>query len=455
MSRYELNGKRLLVVGLAATGEAVAQVAVRRGALVTVTDRADETALAERIARLPAGVETVFGGHEGIDPDAYDLAVISPGVPWDAPLAATLRKAGVETVSEIELASRLLDAPIIAVTGANGKSTTTTLVGEALAADGRKTFVGGNLGDPLIGAVDGDYDWIVAEVSSFQLEGVTTFKPKIGVLLNITPDHLDRHASLENYAGIKARVAARMGEGDTLIVNADDPLTATVAAPAPARTLVFSPAYHGRYGAWVEGGSAVAQSLLRRETMFELADLKIPGLHNLENGLAAGLAALCAGVSTDHLRRAVRAFAGLPHRMEQVGVIDGVTFVNDSKGTNVDATIKSLAGYEKNVALIAGGSSKGGDFAPLAEAIRRRVKGVVLIGETAAAIETALGKYQPKIRAATMEEAVAVAAAWCGVGETVLLSPACASFDMFDNYRHRGESFKRAVERLREARHAG
>ncbi len=453
MTEPTYQGKRALVIGAAASGLAAARFLVQRGASVTITDTATAEKLGDRIAGLPASVTHAFGGHDAVDPASFNLAVISPGVPWEAPFVETVRAAGVEMISEVELAFRHLTAPVIAVTGSNGKSTTTTLIGDILAAAGLKVFTGGNLGEPLITAVGEAFDWIVAEVSSFQFEGVTTFRPKIGLLLNITPDHLDRHKSMERYVSLKRRVAAKMGAGDTLIVNAADPLTSDLKAPADATTLTFG---DPNGAAWVEEGACMAAIGGVTERLFALADLQIVGAHNVENAVAAALAARVAGIDTATVRKGIAVFTGLPHRMEKIVEIDGVAFVNDSKGTNVDATLKSLEGFDRNVVLIAGGSSKGADFAPLAEAIRRHSKGVVLIGVTAREIADALGDFTPTLFADDMSDAVKKGRSLATSGETVLLSPACASFDMFENYVDRGARFAEAARRLAgEEAHAG
>lgn len=441
-------GKKVLIIGLARTGLSTACLLDRLGAETTVTDTKTESELGIYVEKLPEKTVKKLGGHGGVDVSDYDLAVISPGVPWDSQLPVALRDAGVELISEIELASRLLSAPVIAVTGSNGKSTTTTLMGRMLEEAGLKVYTGGNIGAPLADAVGEDYDWIVAEVSSFQLEGVKTFRPKIALILNITPDHIDRHKTMTAYAALKNRIYENQREGDTLIINAADPMLEDVAPPRGVKVLRFGFSHTERDGVYMDGQRAVAFLNGETEKLFSAEDLAIQGRHNQENALAAALAAYMAGVTSDDIRKAILSFKGLPHRMERVAEIDGVFFVNDSKGTNPDATVMSLAGFEKNVILIAGGSSKGADFSSLAEAVWKSAKGVVLIGGTAEAIEEALGVFQPKVHASSMEEAVRMASAWAARGDTVLLSPACASFDMFENYEDRGEAFKRAVGEL-------
>lgn len=439
------TGARVIIVGLARSGVSAARLLGSMGASVTVTDTKSAEELADFVKSLPRGVKLAFGGHAGVNPGGYDLAVTSPGVWWDNPLLDALRSAGVPVISEVELACRHLRAPIVAITGANGKTTTTTLTGMMLKTAGLDVFVGGNIGDPLCGAVGEDHDWIVAEISSFQLEGVSTFRPKISLLLNVTPDHMDRHKTMETYSALKARVFENQRDGDVVILNAEDQVTATLRPHPSTRVLWFGHAPHGRPGAWTQDGWAVADVGGGVVELFRLDDLKVPGAHNVENALAASLAALCAGVPAKAVGETIRAFTGLPHRMEKVAELNGVTYINDSKGTNTDAAVKSLSPYRGNVILIAGGSSKGADFSQFAQTVRQRAKGVVLIGKTAQAIAEALGDFAPKVMAGDMESAVRSAAEMAEPGDTVLLSPACASFDMFRNYEHRGDVFRETV----------
>ncbi|MBI4665891.1 MAG: UDP-N-acetylmuramoyl-L-alanine--D-glutamate ligase [Nitrospinae bacterium] len=440
----DYKNKKALIIGLAKSGAAAALLIDSMGGQTMVTDVKPEKDLAEFAAMLPGRTTRVLGSHDGINPAEYDLAVISPGVPWEAPLPAAVRNAGVELISEVELAFRHLNAPVMAVTGANGKTTTTTLTGRMMSRR-HKTFVGGNIGDPLCWAVGGGHQWAVVEMSSFQLEGIKTFRPKVSAVLNVTPDHMDRHKTMEIYAGLKARLFENQREGDTVILNAEDPIGSRLTPPPGVRKLYFGINPHGKPGAWVEGSKAVADIGGGKVELFTLTDLKVPGTHNVENALAASLLSLAGGASVEDVREVIVDFEGLPHRMERVGLINGVAFINDSKGTNTDASIKSLSGYKGNVVIIAGGSSKGADFTSFAEAARLHAKGAVLIGKTAGQIKTALGDFNPVEMAASLEEAVRLAAGMAASGDTVLLSPACASFDMFRNYEHRGEEFRKAV----------
>jgi len=445
MTMGEYSGKKALIIGMARSGLAAARLLDRLGASLTVTDMKSESELAGIIEELPKSAARFFGGHDGVSLDDYDLAVISPGVPYDAPFTIAVRRAGIELISEVELAFTQLDCPVIAVTGSNGKSTTTSLIGVILKLAGFNIYVGGNIGAPLAEAVGGNYDWIVAEISSFQLETVKTFRPKIGLLLNITPDHLDRHKDMETYTALKARLFENQGAGDILIVNADDERTAAIKPGPGSRLLHFSEKPCTGAGAWLEEGRAVARMENSVFELFSAGQLRIKGRHNALNALAASLAALAVGVEPETIREAVIKFPGLAHRMELVGEIGGIRYYNDSKSTNVDATIKSLSGFNKNVALIVGGSDKGLKFGGLAQAVGENAKGVALIGETAPAISKELGGFAPKAMAKDMKEAVRLATQWLKPGDSVLLSPGCASFDMFENFEDRGEAFKAEV----------
>jgi UDP-N-acetylmuramoylalanine--D-glutamate ligase len=402
------------------------------------------------IEKLPKNVGRFFGGHDGVSLDDYDLAVISPGVPYDAPFTVAVREAGIELISEVELAFTQIDCPVIAITGSNGKSTTTSLIGAILKSAGFNVYVGGNIGAPLADAVGGNYDWIVAEISSFQLETVKTLRPKVGLLLNITPDHLDRHKNMETYAALKARLFENQGQGDVLILNADDKRTALIKPSPGSQALYFSEKPFKGDGAWIMDGRAIARMDNKDIELFTIDQLKIKGRHNAQNALAASLAAIAVGVAPDKIREAVINFPGLPHRMELIDEIDGVKYYNDSKSTNVDATVKSLSGFNKNVALIAGGSDKGLGFSGLSEAVSKSAKGVALIGETAETISKELGGFEPKVIAKDMKEAVRLAAGWVKSGDAVLLSPGCASFDMYKNFEDRGDVFRAEVVELKE-----
>lgn len=446
----DYSGKRALIVGVARSGIAAAILLESIGAIVTITDVKTAEALAQSVLELPKNVEMVLGGHDDIDPDMFDLAVISPGVPWDASLPSTLREAGVETVSEIELAATLIKTPIIAITGSNGKSTVTALTGAILEKAGFRVFTGGNIGAPLSLAASGEYDWVVAEVSSFQLEGIKTFRPKIAVLLNITPDHLDRHKTFERYSQIKKRIYENQSAGDVLIVNGLDSANCDIEPPKGVSLKMF--AVRDRGGAWVEDSRVFGETDDGPVELFSTGDLLIAGAANLENAMAAAATALSTGALPGAIGEAATSFPGLPHRMEKVAEISGVTYINDSKGTNVDATVKSLSGYTKKVALIAGGSSKGSDYAPLAAAIRAHCIGVVLIGQTAKDIKASLADFTQVFVAGDLSSAIEQATSLAEKGGVVLFSPASASFDMFDNFEARGDAFRNSVKALIEER---
>jgi len=440
--------RRALVVGFRRTGRAVAALLAARGTRVRVADARPAAALDADEARPPAGVELRLGEDGPQLLAGVDLVVPSPGVPREAPLLRAAVAAGIPVVSEIELAARSLAVPIVAVTGTNGKSTTTTLIGLALARAGRRPFVGGNLGTPLVEAVGRDVDVAVAEVSSFQLEWVETFRPAAAALLNVTPDHLDRHASFEEYRDLKARIFARQEPSDWAVVNRDDPEVAAIARRCRARVVSFGwePAASG---AWVAGDGVVLRLPGADEERLSLAATRLTGRHNVENILAAATVARLAGASLAAVQEAVDAMEPLPHRLARVGERRGVFFVDDSKATNVGAAAKSLGSVGGPVILLAGGVDKGGSYDALAAAASGRVRLACLFGAARERIAEALGERRiPVERTASLEEAVAAAASAARPGDTVLLAPACASFDMFADYAARGRAFRAAVEAL-------
>ncbi len=448
----DLANKRVLVVGLGRSGIAAAQLCAANGARVTVTDKRTAADLAAAVAALPAAVARELGGHRRETFVGADRIVLSPGVP-EIPELAAARAAGVAITGELELASRFVTAPVVAITGTNGKSTTTTLIGEMLRATGRPTFVGGNLGEPLAEAVGtpaaGEGGFCVVEASSFQLETVETFRPRVAVLLNITPDHLDRYDGMDGYAAAKARIFAAQAAADFAVVNADDPVAAGAVAAAPSRRLSFSIARPLDEGAWLAPGQLLVR-LPGQAVESYRADL--PWLagqrHNQANALASLLAARLAGASPEAARAGLLAFRPLAHRMELVAEVDGVAYYDDSKGTNVGAVVAALDGFPRPVVLIAGGRDKGGDYAPLADVMARVGRGAVLIGEAADKIQAAFQGRVTVDRAPTLEAAVTAAHRHARRGDAVVLSPACSSFDMFRDYAHRAEVFRAAVGRL-------
>jgi len=447
----QLAGKRVLVVGLGRSGTAVAILCAARGAFVTVTDKRAADVLAPALAELPRNIDVEIGGHRAGTFLAADLIVLSPGVP-EIPELAAARAAGVAVTGEMELACRFVDATMAAITGTNGKSTTTTLAGAMTRASGRPTFVGGNLGDPLalaVGTPAGSPGGAcVVEVSSFQLETVETFSPRVAVLLNITADHLDRYADLEHYAATKARIFAAQHASDFAVVNLDDPLAVRQTEGIRARCLGFSLEKSLSEGAWLDGEELVVRLPGTRTESYPTAVPALVGRHNQANALAALLASRLLGATHAEALRALTEFRPLAHRMELVGKAGGVLFYDDSKGTNVGAVVAALDGFPRRVVLIAGGRDKGGDYTPLAQALARVGRAAVLIGEAAEKIEAAFRSIVPVARAATMEDAVGAAARFAQPGDAVVLSPACSSFDMFRDYAHRAQVFRAAVERL-------
>lgn len=452
--RKAMEGRRVTVVGLARSGVAASRLLLALGARVTGTDAKPAEALpVEARALGAAGVRLFLGGHP---PEAFadaDLVVVSPGVPTELDILAACRRRGVPVIGELELAFRVTEAEVIAVTGTNGKTTTTALVGALLAGGLRPVMIGGNIGRPLSAEALGfPPDGIaVAEVSSFQLETIETFSPRVAALLNLTPDHLDRHSDFEAYARAKARIFLNQSAEDWAVVNADDPGASALADRAVrARRIGFSRLGPVPEGAFVRDGWITLALGGRDTAIAPIAEIFLRGPHNLENVLAATACSAWAGLPSERLRAAIKAFRGVAHRLEWVRELDGIAFYNDSKGTNVDATLKALASFEEPIVLIAGGRDKGQEFAPLTAAARGRVKAAVLIGEGRPKLRAALAPVTRVVEAGGMAEAVAEAQRLAAPGEVVLLSPACASFDMFRDYEERGEVFKALVHALEE-----
>jgi UDP-N-acetylmuramoylalanine--D-glutamate ligase len=450
----DLTNRHTVVVGLGRSGLAAAELLRLRGARVTLTDTRARADLAEGAAAADKlGARLELGGHHQETLDAADLIVISPGVPHTiAPLEAARAK-GVPVIGEVELAARFITAPIVAVTGTNGKTTTTELLGEMLTASGRKVFVGGNIGRALSHCViaGADPEVVVAEISSFQLDTMVRFRPRVGVLLNISADHLDRYDGMTAYAASKAQLWARMRAEDTLVYNRMDPTIAGLVAAAPGRHLPFWAAagetQAGALGARIEQGRIRLHLPETEALTIELSRSRLLGPHNRENIAAAALAALAAGATPAGMQAAVDHFAPLPHRLEPVGTVDGVTYVNDSKATNVDATVRALACFDGPVALIVGGRNKDSDFKELRTAASASASLVVANGECRDEIAAALGDCAVPLKVVpTQTEALEAARRAAQPGWTVLLSPACASFDQFDNYAARGAAFRKTVE---------
>jgi UDP-N-acetylmuramoylalanine--D-glutamate ligase len=447
---FELRGKRVLVVGLARTGVATALFCAARGAMVTATDARTEGEIGVEIAKLrEAGVTAEFGGHQEKTFLAQDLIIPSPGVPADAPLLRSARGKGITVWSEIELAYRFLKGKLIGITGSNGKTTTTTLVEHILKSAGFSTILAGNIGTPLIGSVEGSRDntVTVAELSSFQLELIETFRPNIGVFLNLTPDHLDRHGTLEAYGAAKARLFENQIAEDFAVLNADDPAT-TPYAPSRPQLLWFSRKQRVAEGAYVRGEEIVFRHAGVDEAVMKRGDIPLAGAHNLENVLAAVAATRIAGADTTAIAKGVHSFAGVEHRLEFVAEIGGVRYYNDSKATNVDATLKALDAFPGRILVILGGKDKGSDYTALQKALREKAILALLIGAAAEKIEKQIAGSVAIEHAGTLERAVEIASHAAQPGDVVLLSPACASFDQFQNYEHRGRAFKELVAQL-------
>ncbi|MGM0452145.1 MAG: UDP-N-acetylmuramoyl-L-alanine--D-glutamate ligase [Thermodesulfobacteriota bacterium] len=449
----EFANKHIVVVGLGKTGEALCRFLVNRGAAVTATDRNPADALGDatgRLAQLPVRLE--LGGHNEKTFTAADMVVVSPGVAHTiAPIAAA-KAAGVAVIGEIELAWHFISAPIVAVTGTNGKSTVTALIGEMLSASGVDVFVGGNIGTPLIAYADGNHaaDAVVAEISSFQLDTIVDFRPRVGVLLNITADHLDRYADFDAYARSKARLFENQQPGDTAVLNGADAAVVRVSADAVGRKCFFYPEAGCECGAFIDDTGVTLRMPETGEIRIRDADIPLVGRHNRENAAAAALAALAAGGDTAGLFDGLRGFVPDFHRMQYVATIDGVAFYDDSKATNVDAAARAIEAVDGPVVLIAGGRDKGGGYSGLRPVVQQAVKTIVVLGEAAQNIADALGDLADTRHAATMTEAVYLAASAATAGDTVLLSPACASFDMYDSYARRGEDFQQTLRSMAE-----
>lgn len=450
----ELKGKKVLVVGLGKSGLAAALFLRRRGAQVTVSDVRSAEALAKDIpALLEEGIMVETGGHGLLTFRRQDLIVVSPGVPLNTPELAQVKSFGLPVIGELELAARFLKGKSLAITGSNGKTTTTALVGEILEKAGVPTLVGGNIGVPVVALIDQSTDetWSVLEVSSFQLESTQRFHPSIAVILNITPDHLDRHGTFENYALAKERIFAAQDEHDSVVLNADNARAAQAASRSVARVYFFSVEHSVLQGAWVEDGNVV----YRRgkdaavEKIMHLSGVPLKGAHNVENVLAAVCASRLAGVPAEQIRTAIESFQAVEHRLEYVATVNGVEFYNDSKATNVDATAKAVAAFSSGIHLILGGKDKNSDYTQLAQLVRARVRAVYTIGSAAAKIESQLRGVVSILSCETLDNAVSAAASAARPGEVVLLAPACSSFDQFENYEQRGRMFKELVSERR------
>jgi len=441
----------VVVVGLGRTGEAAARMLLSEGASVLVSEAGSEADCVDAAAELGVlGAECEFGGHSLERFATADTVVLSPGVPQSIEAVAAARDAGRRVISELELAFEYARAPIVAVTGTNGKTTTCTLIHRMLDCAGLCTVYAGNTDMPFSEAVAADHvpEVYVLEVSSFQLELIETFRPEIGVLLNVTPDHLERYDGFDHYAAAKRRIFAHQVSSDYAVVNAGDPVAADAVEPVVSQPVFFDTSREVETGCWVADGRIHYRLVGQEGTVCSTDTLRIPGLHNVENALAACAAALLMGSTPEDCAVVLSEFPGLDHRLEVVAEFGGVTYVNDSKSTNIDSLKRALMAFDRPVVLIAGGRGKGESYDTLRPLVERRVHAAVFIGEEARAMDSALGDVLTVCRAESLDEAVHRAADLARPGDVVLLSPACASFDMFTSFKHRGTVFKESVRAL-------
>jgi len=443
----ELANKNITVIGLARTGVATANFLSSRGAVVTIRDQKPRKELEKVIQSLNPQIKYEC---ESIEPDSdAELIVLSPGVDINSDEFDSARKSGVEIISELELASRFNEAPIIAITGTNGKTTTVTLVGEILRRAGKNIIVGGNIGAPFISLVDTpELDWAVLEVSSFQLEGIKEFHPQIAAVLNITPDHLDRHKTLEHYTALKEKITSNQTNEDFLVLNKDDPLTLSLGIVKNAHKVYFGTGINNQDGVFIEDENIKIRKGSSEKILCSVGQLKPSVRWQIENILAAITITDLAGVDRAIITESLREFTGMEHRMEWVRSVNGIDFINDSKGTNVGSVQKTLGSLDRPVILILGGQDKGSDFAILKNIFKEKVKHMVLIGESREKIRKTLNGSFSYTQVDALEEAVGNAFSEAVPGDIVLLSPGCASFDMFRDYMDRGNQFKNLVAKL-------
>ena len=450
----DVKGKRVLVVGLGKSGVASAQFLATRGARVIVSDTRTQNELKTQIpALLDRGIAVETGGHGERTFRDQDLIVVSPGVPSDLPQLVRARAQGIPVIGEIEVATRFLKGKIVAITGSNGKTTTTTLCGDLIASSSQRTLVGGNIGTPVILLVDDSTDETVnvIEVSSFQLETIETFHPHIAVVLNITPDHLDRHGSMEAYTAAKARIFENQTSADYAVLNLDDSGSAGLEPRTKSRICWFTRKQQltgDRNGAFVRDGEIYWRDGGKEEKIMPAAEITLKGAHNLENVLAAVAVGRLCGCDAVSIRNAVRKFKAVDHRLQHVGTVSGVEYYNDSKATNVDATIKAIESFPGKIHLILGGKDKDSDYTLMNDLLRERVRRVYTIGAAAEKIRSHVQSAVEVLPCRTLDNAVERAHDLAQTGDIVLLAPACSSFDQFENYEHRGRTFRSLVERL-------
>lgn len=448
----ELKGKRVLVVGAGKSGMAAARFLVGKGSRTVLTDTREADKFGGQLDGLMAsGVEPALGGYPAVK-NAFDLLVMSPGVPLDIPPVEEARESGIPVIGELELACRFARSPILAVTGTNGKTTTTTLVGEIFKDAGYRTLVAGNIGIPLVELVEsyGPRDVIVAEVSSFQLETIQEFRPRVAVILNLTPDHLDRHGDMEGYAAAKGRISENQQKGDFLVLNYDDGQAREMTGRGRGDVIFFSRLHTLDEGVFVQHSHITVSLGGVKKQVMDVGKLQIPGAHNLENALAATAACRAMGIPEETIAGTLARFTGVAHRLEFVAEIDGVKYINDSKGTNPDASIKAVEAYDGPLVLIAGGKNKGNDFGEFTRLASTKTRAMVVLGQCADEMAKAAAGAGIKniLRAETFRDAVLLASSAARRGDIVLLSPACASWDMFNNFEERGDLFKQIVREL-------
>ena len=447
----DLSGKRILVIGLGKTGIASARFLSGKGANVAVTDEKPLTELKDAVRDLgDASANLEFLRYETDSLSRVDLIIPSPGVPPSNILLIEAVNKKIPILSEIEIAYRFLKPPMIAITGTNGKTTTTTLIGNIFKKAGKRVFVGGNIGNPLIGYVEGkqDDDYAVVEVSSFQLQWLQYFHPYVAILLNTTCDHVDYHGSYEAYRMAKERIFENQGEPDLAILNADEPRSFALAKDMVSQVQFFSSTTNVSKGMFLEGNMLVHNTTQDKQEKYPLYIIKIPGLHNIENVMAAIMAARYCGCPPASIAGAVGDFKGIPHRIEFTDEKNGVAFYDDSKGTNVGAVVRALETFARPIILLMGGRDKEGDFETLKPLVRAKVKELVLFGEARNRINDLIGGVVKTSRSTTLKEAIGVAYKHSSPGDVVLLSPGCASFDEFSDYKERGRFFKDAVKNL-------
>jgi UDP-N-acetylmuramoylalanine--D-glutamate ligase len=451
---WNLSGKRILVIGAARSGLAAAKYLQQKRAGVTLTDAKPREKLNREVLNLETeGIRLMLGADPEIMPMSYDYAVISPGVPLSIPLVKKIKEAGIPLLGELELAFRESVDPYIAITGTNGKTTTTALTGQIFLDAGRPVFVGGNIGTPLVTGMENltPNHIVVAEVSSFQLETIDSFRPKVAVLLNITPDHLDRHGDMAGYTKAKARIFENQRDSDFAVLNRDDPRIYKLASQTSGKVIFFSTKTVLERGVCVRQGQVAVNLNGNWINILDPKDIYIKGRHNLENALAATATACCLGIPPESIAQTLKSFPGVAHRLEYVTEIDGVTYINDSKGTNPDSTIKALEAYSRPIVLIAGGRNKGSDFTQLAKIIKNKVRTLILVGEAAPAIRKAVENegFNSFVETTDFAKAVGLAQEKALPGDIVMLSPACASWDMFNNFEERGDLFKILVTAMK------